>query len=68
MQSEKKNSSVPDRVIETSTLSEQQSTTGTKVPYEVYLMKNQGKMAIFLESILFLLTKKISLMHLVTIP
>ena len=28
----------------------------TKVPYKVYLMKNQGKMAIFLESIL-LLTK-----------
>ena len=32
-----------------------------KIPYKVYLMKNQGKMAIFLESIL-LLTKNISLM------
>ena len=32
----------------------------TKVPYKVYFMKNRGKMAIFLESIL-LLTKNISL-------
>ena len=38
----------------------------TKVPYNVYLMKNQGKMAIFLESML-LLTKNVSLMDLVTI-
>ena len=37
-----------------------------KVPYRVYLMKNQGKLAIFLESIL-LLTKNISLMDLVLI-
>ena len=35
----------------------------TKVPYKVYLMKNQGKMAIFLESII-LSTKNISLMDL----
>ena len=38
----------------------------TKVPNKVYLMRNQGKMAIFLES-LPLLTKNISLMDLVTI-